>query len=151
MLCFPKWGSQLDANPHTALHAQLEAASALAYAIWRVERIILVQRAMLVDPQFKLSSGTKQFAQLKQAVAGNRADQDSALDAYATLLRSVAFGVARADIGREMGLIGQEFAASADRRRQFLTVIEEQALTMQAGHVLAAGALRRQIVAVPPG
>ena len=142
--------AQADAAD-TALHAQLEAASALAYAIWRVERIIRVQRAMLVDPQFKLSSGTTQFAQLKQAVAGNRADQDSALDAYATLLRSVAFGAARADIGQEMGLIGREFAASADRRRRFLAVIEQQALTMQAGHVLVAGVLRRQIVAVPPG
>ena len=139
--------AEVDADT-AALHAQLDAASALAFTIWRVERIILVQRATLIDPSFKLSQHTPQYAALQHAVAANRADQAAALDAYATLLRSVAFGPVAAQIGPEMALIGKEFAASADLRRSFLPVIEAQALTLQSGHVIPPGAMRRQIVSV---
>ncbi len=139
--------AEIDADT-AALHAQLDAASALAFTIWRVQRIILVQRATLIDPTFKLSQHTPQYAALERAVAANRADQAAALDAYAALLRSVAFGPAAARIGPEMALIGKEFAASADLRRTFLPVIEAQALTLRSGQVIAPGAMRRQIASV---
>jgi formylglycine-generating enzyme required for sulfatase activity len=131
------------------VHAQLEAASALAYSIWRLHGIILVQRAIMLNPDLKLSQGTPEYEQAQQRIAGNQDDLASALGAYAALLRSVAFGQAHTDLTKEINLIAQEFANSADRRRRFLPVIESQVSTLENGQAIAAEDMARQIETVP--
>jgi formylglycine-generating enzyme required for sulfatase activity len=132
-----------------ALRAQMEAATALEYVIWRVQVLINVQQAQLVNPEFKDLQGTPEFTRLRNAIATNQADQQTALDAYARLLREAALGHVPDDVARQAAILEEELRTRADRRRRFVAVAAQHMAMLAAQKPLPQETMLAAIIAIP--
>jgi len=132
-----------------SVRAQMEAATALAYVVWRVQVIIRAQQAQLDNPAFKDLQNADDLARVKRAIAVNQADQQTALDGYARLLREAAIGPAAAVVADQARILTQELRGRADRRTRFVEIAAKHLAELGAGRPVAPDVMLKDIVAVP--
>ena len=134
-----------DDAARQTLRAELNAATALCYVVWRVQQVLNVQESLLNKPEFK----DLQTGGVRAAIAVNRAEQQTALDAYGELLRQAVSGGTLSSVGSEAQVITQEMTARADRRRQFIEVATRHLTALGAGHPPTPKVMLQDIIAVP--
>ncbi len=132
-----------------AVRADLNAASALAYIVWRVQQLIKVQQQGLNDPYNQAPENAALLARIRGSIAANQTEQQTALDAYTGLLRQVIADGAFENVSAQATVVTQEMAARADRRRRFVDVAVAHLRTLEQGKPLANDAVLQAINAVP--
>lgn len=131
------------------MRADLNAATALCYVVWRVQRIIALQQEQANNPQFKDLQNDPAMQRLRAGIAANEAEQQTALDAYGELLRQAVASGAAASAAAEAQVVTQEMSARADRRRRFIDVVSKHLATLDGGRPLTPPVMLQDIVAVP--
>ena len=132
-----------------ALRAQLNAATALGYVVWRVQRIVSAQQDMLKKPEMQDPALAPQVAGVRNAIAVNQAEQQTALEAYAEILRQTVASGHIADLDAQAEIVRQEMAARADRRRRFVDVAAKHLASLGNGKPVSQDAALRDITCVP--
>lgn len=140
--------SRADAGRQT-LRAELNAATALAYVVWRVQRIITAQQDALKKPEMQDPQLAPQVAAVRNSIAINQTEQQGALEAYAELLRQAVAGGGLVDLDPQAEVVRQEMAARTDRRRRFVDVAVKHLGTLNGGKPLVPDAVLHDITAVP--
>jgi formylglycine-generating enzyme required for sulfatase activity len=140
--------ARADARAQT-VRAELNAASALCYVVWRVQRIIVVQQAQLVDPAFQDLQQSPEMQHVREGIARNQAEQQTALEAYSELLRQTAADGALPIVDAQAQLVREEMLARNDRRRQFVELAARHLAAISGGHPPAQEAMLHDIAAVP--
>jgi formylglycine-generating enzyme required for sulfatase activity len=150
------FGAQLAADDRAradaarqTVRADLNAATALCYVIWRVQRIIAVQQSQLENSAFRDLQTDEMVKRVRAAIAGNQVEQQTALDAYGEILRQAMVDGALHDLKADAAVVAQDMAARADRRRLFVAVTAGHLAAMGAGRAATPDAMLQDIIAVP--
>jgi len=140
--------ARADAGRQT-VRAELNAATALCYVVWRIQHIIDVQQSQLRSPEFRDLQTGDMVQRVRAAIAANQAEQQTAIDGYGELLRQTIADGTPSVVATESQVVSQEMAARADRRRRFVAVATGHLAALGAGHPLTPDAMLQDIVAVP--
>jgi formylglycine-generating enzyme required for sulfatase activity len=150
------FGAQLAADERAradaarqTVRADLNAASALCYVIWRIQRIIDIQETQLRNPAFKDLQTDNMVKRVREAIAGNQTEQLTALDAYGEILRQAVVDGALPVLATETAVVAQEMAARTDRRRTFVALAARHMSGVGAGHPATPDAMLHDITSVP--
>lgn len=139
--------ARADAARQT-VRAELGAATALCYVVWRVQHIIDVQQSELDKPVLKDLRTKEMVALIRGAIAINQAEQQTALDAYAQLLRQIVTDAALPMVAEESQVVTQEMAVRVDRRRRFVDVAMRHMTFLGGGHPVMPDAMLHDITSV---
>jgi formylglycine-generating enzyme required for sulfatase activity len=123
------------------LQADVHAAAALAYTVWRLGGVITAQQNTLHDME-KMDSkqnpeaarGGNLYHKMQEAIALNRGDRAASLDAYAMVLRRAVTGVPRKEVDSVLQVVGREYQARSDRRLALMAVISTHLTSLAEGH-----------------
>jgi formylglycine-generating enzyme required for sulfatase activity len=139
--------ARADAGRET-VRAELSAATALCYVVWRVQRIVDAQKLQLDKPEFKDLQTSGMVLRVRAAIAINQTEQQTALDAYVQLLRQVVADAPLPVIAEESQVVTQEMAVRVDRRRRFVEVVVRHITELGGGHAVAPDVMLHDITAI---
>jgi hypothetical protein len=140
--------ARADAEAQT-VRADLNAATALCYVVWRVQHLVTVQQTQLNNPEFKDLQSGELGQRVRAAIAANQVELQTALNAYAELLRQTIASGGLPAVTAQAQIVTQEMAARSDRRKGFVEVVATHLAALGAGHPVPEGVMMKDIVAVP--
>ena len=139
--------ARIDAA-HQALRAELNAATALCYVIWRVQALVALQQSQLSNPQFQ-DSQSHMLARLKAASPPTRPSSRPPSTRTASCCDRQSRAAGQGEIAAQAQVVTQEMAARTDRRRRFVEVAAKHLASLGGGHPVTPEEMLKDIVAVP--